>query len=142
MSFVIPKWTAHEVHDWKGLWVKTDDGDDELNEATCALINYLPVVGITEITAENVDDVWRRIAIYQALFGSIYSNLDNGQPLFLCKSDVERHVGIETEGTRIPFEDFCAKVRVQKVEEAESKLPSFVANGNRTLLYISGIEEK
>ena len=141
MSIVIPKWWADKVKDWESLWLKTDDGSDELNEATCALLNYLAIVEITEINDENVEEVWRRIAIFQALFGSIYADQDNNEPLFITRSDVYRHIGIETEVKKITFESFCRKIISMRLAQEDSRLPSFIANGNRTLLSVVGIDE-
>jgi len=141
MSMVIPKWWADKVKDWESLWLKTDDGEDELNEATCALLNYLAIVEITEINEENVEEVWRRIAIYQALFGSLYSDQESNEPLFVTRSDVYRHIGIETEVKKITFESFCTKIISMRLAQQESRLPSFIANGNRTFLFAAGVDK-
>lgn len=91
MSFVIPKWTAHAAKDWNDLLIQTAEGETQLNEATAALLNYLPIIGVTELKSENVDDAWRRIAIHQALFGSFLSDGAGKRPtpMFFTKSDVE-----------------------------------------------------
>ena len=165
MPLVIPRWTAHSVRDWEELLVNTADevidkvatariqieeatparvslgrsnGGTQLNEATAALLNYMLVIGITGIRVENVDDVWRRIAIHQALFGNYLIDV-NKMPLFLTKSDVERHIGIETEVEQRTFEEFVRGVQARPLEKDEAQLPSFVANGNRTLLHACGI---
>jgi hypothetical protein len=58
MSFILPKWEAHNVRDWKDLFVKNDEGRVELNEATAMVINYTAVIGIPEINRENTEDAW------------------------------------------------------------------------------------
>jgi len=140
MQIVIPKWWAHNVKDWESLWVKTDYGEDELNAATCALINYLAVVEVAEINDNNVEEVWRRIAVFQALFGSLYSDQENA-PLFLTRTDVYRHIGIETEVKGISWESFCSRVIERKSADNETRLPCHLANGNRTFLYAVGVRE-
>lgn len=136
MAFVMPKWRAHNVEAWEDLIVRTDSGDEDLNNATAAILNYMPVIGITRLTEENIEDVWRRIAIHEALFGSFIFNTFNKQPLFLVRSDIARHIGIETEGKQLTFEAFCSMIHHHKLEPDETRLPSYVANGNRTLLSV------
>src|SRR5687768_17470105 len=139
MTLVIPKWAAHAVRDWGELLVTTADGKHELNEATAALINYLPLVGITELTVDNVNDAWRRIALFQAVLGTVVSDRANKQPVFITRSDVERHIGIQTDGKQLTFEEFCQDIKSRGLEMDEAKLPSFIANGKRTLLQAAGI---
>ena len=119
MSFVIPKWTAHAVRDWDELLVKTDKGTTELNEATAVLLNYMPLIGITKLN--NADDAWRRIAIFQALFGCVISNKTKKLPMFITKSDVDRHIGIETEGKQLTFGEFCLDINTRKLEGDETQ---------------------
>ena len=69
MPFVIPKFSARNVADWKELFIKIDEEKMQLNEATAMIINYMAIIGISDIKRENVEDVWRRIAIHQAVFG-------------------------------------------------------------------------
>jgi len=137
MVIIIPKWRAHNVNDWDSLWVTATDGSAQLNQATSALINYLPAVGITELTSENADDAWRRIAIHQALFGSFISCGD--KCLFLTRADVWRHVGIETEGEARSFAQFCASIELRAPEADETLLPFGSANGGRSLLSACGV---
>ena len=141
MPIVIPKWTAHAVAGWDALLVNRGQGQFELNEATAALLNYMPAIGITALTQETVGDAWCRIAIHQALFGTFISDPKTGQPYFLTKSDVFRHIGVETEGTDQSFGQFCESLlrRAQLQEERESLF--FVANGRRSLLNVLGVSE-
>ena len=137
MAFVIPKWWAHEVADWSDLLIKSKSGDNVLNEATAAVINYLPLVGITKLTRENADDAWRRIAIHQALFGSWLCD-SSERPYFVTKHDVERHIGIETEGANSTFYEFCSRLDGTPIGDLE-QLPSYVANDYKTLLEVVGL---
>ena len=139
MPMVIPKWTAHGVADWDELLVDTADGRLDLNEATAAVLNYMPAIGITTLTRENVGDAWCRIAIHQALLGSFLRDTRTGQPFFLTKSDVFRHIGVETEGTQESFAHFCDSLLWRAHQQEESELPSFVANGRRSLLQVLGV---
>jgi len=142
VPIVIPKWRAHNVPNWKDLLVDKGDGQLDLNEATATLLNYMPVIGITTLTPENAGDAWCRIAIYQALFGSFIKNTETDQPYFLTKSDVFRHIGVETEGLEYSFPEFCSRLHLSAQQQEESNLPSYVANGRRSLLQVVGIREK
>lgn len=142
MPPVFPKWRAHDVADWNELLVDNGNGRVDLNEATAALLNYMPIIGITALTQENAGDAWCRIAIHQALFGSIVHNPKTGQPYFLTKSDVFRHIGVETEGSEQSFTDFCSSLHRRAQQQNEGNLPSFVANGRRSLLQLLGVRRK
>lgn len=139
MPPVIPKWRAHAVRDWKDLLVETLDGGTEPNVATVALLNYMPAIGVPTLTEENAPDAWCRIAVYQALFGSLVENQTTGQPLYLTKSDVLRHIGIETEGMQQTFVEFCGSIHRQAQLQDETLLPSFIANGGSSLLKLLGL---
>lgn len=141
VPIVIPKWTAHGVADWDDLLVDNGDGRFELNEATAALLNYMPAIGITALTQETAGDAWCRIAIHQALFGALVQNSKTGQKLFLTKSDVFRHIGVETEGTQQSFSQFCESLLRPAQLEEESESLFFVTNGRRSLLQVLGVSK-
>jgi hypothetical protein len=136
---VIPKYQLGAVENWKELLVENSEGKTELSYATAAILNYMPVIGITEITADNVKDAWRRIAIREALLGSFIINLETQKPLFLTGTDLERHIGAETEGTNKSFQQFCSEISSWGLQTEQEELPSFIANGNATLLELSGV---
>ena len=136
---IIPKWTGHNVKDWQELLVKNDDGHTEINDATATIINYMPIIGTPVLTQENLEDTWRRIAIHQAIFGSYINDADTGKPLFLTKTDVERHIGLETEGHRLSFQEFCAEIEKTEINTELTEIPSFIANGNATMLEVCGV---
>ncbi len=137
---VFPKWQADAVENWQELWVKKSDGKVELSCATGAIFNYMPAVGITKLTADNVADVWRRIAIIEALRGSLVVDSKTQKPLFVTRTDIERHIGAETEGTNKTFKQFCAEIVSWGLSSDHKKLPSFIANGNATMLELFGID--
>lgn len=133
MFFVLPKWQAYNVEDWQSLIVETEDGRKGLNDATATLLNYMAIIGIDELTNENLEDAWHRIAIHQAIFGG-FSYDNEAKPMFLTRTDVERHIGIEVEGNYITFQEFCSKIKSLKLDTPLSELPSYIANGNSTML--------
>jgi hypothetical protein len=142
MPKVIPKWKAHAVRDWEDLLIITVDGGTDLNAATAAILNYMPIIGITELTEESGPDAWCRIAIHQALFGSLVKDPTTGQSLYITKSDVLRHVGIETEGTSQSFVEFCSSIHRRAQNQDDSLLPSFMLNGGNSLLQLLGLTER
>jgi len=99
----------------------------------------MPAIGITSLTQDNAADAWCRIAIHEALLGSFVEDPNTGRPRFLTKSDVFRHIGVETESTDRSLEDFCASLQWRAQQHGENGLPSFVANGGRSLLELCGI---
>lgn len=139
MSCVAPKWQAHGVADWQELLLPTSDGSRILNEATCAVLNYMPLVGVTELKADNAADAWCRIAIHEALFGTAVVDVQNGRPAFVTLQDVLRHIGLETEGTACTFGEFCAGVYCRALRSKAPEAAGLVANEGRSLLEICGI---
>jgi hypothetical protein len=89
---------------------------------------------------DNVVDAWRRIAIIEALRGSLVVYSKTQKPLFVTRTDIERHIGAETEGTNKTFKQFCAEIVSWGLSSDHKKLPSFIANGNATMLELSGID--
>jgi hypothetical protein len=144
MTFVIPRWQAHNVSDWESLLVKNSDGKVELNPATVAILNYLAVIGISEITPENAVEIWCRITLLECVYGPIIEKrggCDNGRPLFTTKDDVIRHIGIEVEGYDKSLAEFyeqvCRRVPANSIDM--SRTAAYSANGCQTLLeFFSG----
>ena len=136
---VFPKWTAHGVADWNELLVEDDDGQFDLNNATAALLNYMPAIGITALTDETAEDAWCRIAIHQTLFGGLVHDSTSEKTFFLTKADVFRHIGIEAEGTPRTFGEFCESLlrRAQREDASESLF--LLLNGGQSLLEICGV---
>lgn len=102
------------------------------------LINLTPVIGVGKITCDNADDVWKRIAMWQAVFGSFLTYVQTDDPVFLTKSDIDRHIGLETEARDIPFSEFCEDIRDRPLDADPKELPAQVANEGRSLLEICG----
>ncbi|OGA06360.1 MAG: hypothetical protein A2W68_02585 [Betaproteobacteria bacterium RIFCSPLOWO2_02_64_14] len=97
------------------------------------------MIGITALTRESAGDAWCRIAIHQALFGALILDPKTGRSYFLTKSDVFRHIGVETEGKPQAFGEFCEGLLWCAQHQEESKSPFFVANGKQSLLQALGV---
>lgn len=141
MSFVVPRWVARDVRDWDALLIKKPDGSVELSAITAGLLNYMPVIGMPVLNEQNAEEAWRRLAIFQALTGSIVCDTASGRPLFLTQADVTRHIGVETEGESLTFAEFCERLPLPQRCEAQEKLPAFIANGCKTSLEKLGLAE-
>jgi hypothetical protein len=139
MAFIIPKWQAYDVRDWHQLLIRDSTGGNDINLVTATLINYMPIIGISTLTNKNANDAWQRISIHQALFGSLLHDA-NGNPLFFTRSDIARHVGIETEARDVSFEEFCQHLPGRKGDVPDEELPAFIANGNRDALWYANTE--
>src|SRR6188768_2417067 len=104
-----PLWSMHDVKDWKQLYVAADGGVNELNFVTTLLINYTMVIGVSEITEDNVDDVACRVALLEAVCGTAL--LKGKKRIFITRDDVARHIGLRTESANIGLTEFWAKMR-------------------------------
>ena len=139
MPFVIPKYSLAEVADWEALMVEGNGCGRQLNEATAALINYLPVIGIAQLSASNLDDAWLRIAAHQAQLGSFVVDPATGRSLYLTREDVARHIGLRAEGHDQTIEAFWSYLCRRGDEAKGNNLPFHVANGGESLLALSGV---
>ena len=130
---IIPKWQGNKIKNFDRLLTKNKDDVEVLNMATCALINYLPLIGFTEITEDNTQDVWIRVAIFQAIHGSLYfiNHHDDRQPIFLTEEDINLHIGLETEGRSTSLIDFCEYYCKKNL--AHSPPPSWIANDKKSM---------
>ena len=99
----------HEVKNWKQLYVTNDDGAEELNLVTSVLINYTMVIGVSEITENNIDDVSCRVALFEAVFGTVL--MKGEKRIFITRDDVARHIGLRTEAAKIELDEFWARMR-------------------------------
>ena len=138
MPVIFPRYTLAEVHGHQALFILGTDGARVLNEATILLINYLPVVGVTELNERNAEDAWLRIAAHQAQLGTPIDGT-NGQRWYLTRVDVLRHIGLKTEGTDKPIERFWQYLSNRR-PDSELDSPFVRANNGQSLLSLLGVE--
>lgn len=105
---IAPTWTARAVKDWDLMLVREPSGETQLNPASAVIINYTIAIGIGEITPENVDEVYMRIAALEAVSGT-YLLIDD-RPLFITHEDIQMHVGLITEAPSMTLEEFWRKL--------------------------------
>jgi len=137
VTLIIPTFCAHQVADWSKLLVEISDGRKYLNIATATLINYMPIIGIIELTEANIDDAWVRIMLIENLFLKCIVD-NNGRRVFLTKDDVARHVGLSTEGASLTFHEFYEKWCNCRLALPLTDTASFIANGDMTALCKAG----
>lgn len=68
--------------------------DGNLLPKTQTLVLLTIPTGYNRITVKNVDDVWARVRLWEALNGPFCYDGENPDPI--TREDVERHVGLAT----------------------------------------------
>jgi hypothetical protein len=141
VNSVIPKWRAHQVDDWQNLLITDEDGETNISVPTAFLINLCCISGISEITEENLDLTWCRIALLQIVFSSEELIQSDEGIIFLTKSDVYRHIGLEMEATPHTDEEFFNKVMgISKQVKRLALSPMWILNGRRSALEAAGLK--
>jgi hypothetical protein len=139
LSLVIPKWRAVKVARWEDLLVHTPSGGRELSAATIAILNYMPIIGITELTEVNAMDALCRITMIECLCGPLTISQDESGSThchFVTKDDITRHIGMQTEGvSRSHAEFFELMSRSVSFASIDVGVTSaYIANGRMSLV--------
>lgn len=90
------------------------DGSEQWHPVTQTLVFALMGIGVREITEQNVDEVWRRIALAQAL-GQVITR----DPI--TPADVVRHIGLSTNVSTFTATEFNRRMKA-KAKEATDRL--------------------
>lgn len=73
------------------------------------------------ITAENVDDVWARIELFQRLFAPTMTEWKDGEPkptpVYFTRDDVVTHIGLRMNARDVAFRDWSARMMRQYAQE-------------------------
>lgn len=117
---MVDYWSFEKVADHAGLWHEVaptwgggatpvremEDGRQLiLNPVSTALLYMLLIVGITEITEANTDDVYTRIHMYETASGPVGYDAQK-TPVRLTLASIRRHVGLEANaGITVKFEE-------------------------------------
>lgn len=137
---LIPRWNVSEVSNSE-LFEASRDGGKELNAVTGLLVWYLYTIGIPQITPANFQEVWRRVAIVEALTGGAL-NVGN-KTLFMTFGDIVRHIGlVASEAVDRDFQSFilnCLPSAEKACTEWRST-PSYWANDQRTAINWAGLD--
>lgn len=137
VMIVVPRYSLADITDYSALFVAGADGEKVLNEASALLINYMQVIGVSELNENNVEDAWLRIATHQAQLGTPMFGI-HGQDLYMTRADVLRHVGLRTECANEPIERFWQYVK-RRGPEGQEESPFVRANGGKSLLSHFGV---
>lgn len=81
-------WDISKVENYKEL---TENG---LNSVTNALIWGTMAIGMREITSKNWERFYKRLHILERVKGAFL--VSGGNPVYLTKDDVKRHIGLTT----------------------------------------------
>jgi hypothetical protein len=108
-----PKWSSHKVEDWDRMLVREPSGETQVNPASALIINYTMIIGIGEITIDNVDEVYMRVAALEAIRGPCFSHGD--RPLFITHEDIRMHVGLITEAPSKTLEEFWRSLPIRDI---------------------------
>ena len=124
-----PKWSAQSVKEWDSILIAKPTGEPPVNPVSAAIINYTMVVGLSEITAENAGEVFMRIALLEAVRGTVLTLED--RPLFITYEDVQRHIGLRTEAPEKTLAEFWQDLQIGSIPIGTGHLE---ANGGLSAL--------
>ena len=96
------------------LWVEypahynPDKTESDLNVVAKSLVFISMFVGINKITEDNYLEFWRRVDVYQKVYGTMFqiSDGDGWNPYFLTEDDVKNHIGMSTNASPITKQKF------------------------------------
>ena len=109
-----------------------DDDSDRWHSVTEALVWYSMICGFNKITADNIDEVFERICMWEVAHGPMLAN-DEGD-IRLSRVDLKRHVGLHTNASTLKKAEFEKKVlaELRKTSRpASNMLPAHVVIEDR-----------
>jgi hypothetical protein len=140
-------WSMENVPEFEGLWVDISDDQWEplsptretsagkrqrLNAVSTNLIYILAAIGIGEITAENVSEVFIRIRMLEIAAGSGTLINEAGDNVMLTLKDIRRHIGMRV-GADVDFPPFekqlVSHLRSQAKEALKRETESLTSTG-------------
>lgn len=102
--------------------VTTDPNDPKkLNPVTYTLIWAMVAIGMDEITEKNHLAVFKRLFIYEKIFGGFMRTMDGGYVCFKL-ADIKLHIGLETNVTKITEAAFDKRVMFRVTEDAVNEV--------------------
>lgn len=97
-------WDVSKIHDYENVTsiVAEEDlpsygvkaGETMWNPVTTALVWHSLSTGIGDITEENADEVYARIALVEKLHGA--NLIRDGKPRYITPEEVRAHIGLTT----------------------------------------------
>lgn len=103
-------WDLRKIADNKTVcWDHDGEGGRTLKKTTETLIWYTMFCGVGwGITEDNVEEFYARIALYERLFGSLFSI--DGEPYYFDRDTVRAHVGLWTNVSPEPRHEWVARM--------------------------------
>jgi len=137
MPHIFPKYSLAAIPNWEGLLTVDTN---EVNSASATLINCMPMIGVTEISDENLDDVWWRICLLQTQVGGFVCDPKANHPFYLTYNDLVRHLGLRVEGANQSISEFWNYFLQQRLKSELTDQLFVTANGGKTLLELCGVK--
>lgn len=105
-----------KIKDYKDVTTAPYDvgGRKQWHPVTNSLVWWTIPIGINQITETNIDKVWERIQVWQALTGSVMGNSE--REIWLTREDVFMHIGLSTNASNKTDTEFY-KTLVRQVRD-------------------------
>lgn len=110
-------WDVTNVKDYENLF------NNDNSAVTEAIIFHTIFVGISAITEANVETFFKRVYVYEKLFGPTVSQLDDngGRSEYRLRfSDIQKRIGLRTNADNFTDAKFKSKILNRSFEEASS----------------------
>lgn len=101
-------WSVGKCDDHLALF---EEGD--LNPRSKALVMMSMPLGFNEITQKNLDEVWTRVRLWEGAHGAV---LWGEGPEPFTKKDIIRHLGMNTNATRLTTAQFLKRLWASATE--------------------------
>jgi len=113
--------------------------EDKWHPVTTAIVFHSMGCGFNNISVANLDEVWRRIKVWELVCGPSLSNSRGDMPL--TREDVELHIGLVTNASTMTKRQFDAKV-IRYLNERSGPATDSVWQQCKDLAYAKEVEEE
>lgn len=124
-------WNLTKINNYMEVcWVTKDDGSEELNPETNALIWATMAVGMGNITEDSASDFYSRIRLYEKMFGTFLMSFDdNGKKEHpITPEVVNRHIGLHTNVSKETDASFRKRMFENFFRESKMKFENDMKN--------------
>ena len=119
-------WNLSDITDWETVCFNGEGDDKRMSPETEQLITVTMVLGLNEISQENIDKFCLRLRMYEKVCGWClwYTNEDGSRRNALPDSVVKRHIGLHTNASRLTDAQF--NKWILKMLDREAKASSSI----------------
>jgi len=96
------------ITDYQNITTSPFD-ENKWHPITEYLVFGLMGIGINEIKVGNVDEVFRRVAIHQKLYGPALEYYQPPTSIYLTRQDIKNHIGLRTNVSNMTSAEFNKK---------------------------------